>query len=83
MGMVNIGMEGWQEARQAVRKVLSEKGCNNYTACCVCMCVVQDVLEDVGANQSLRNEIVERFLRSMGYTWPEEPPGGPHDRAER
>lgn len=72
MGMVNIGMEGWQEARQEVRKMLSDKGCNNYTACCVCMCVVQDILDDVGAYQALRNEIVERFMRSMGYKVPGE-----------
>lgn len=68
MGLINIGPEAWAEVQEEVQKLLSQKGLNNYTACSVLLSLSARILADMKADQTLRNEIVRSFLKSMGYT---------------
>lgn len=64
---MNMGPEAWAEVQDEVQKLLSQKGLNNYTACSVLLSLAARILADLEADQTLKNEIVGRFLKSMGY----------------
>jgi len=68
MGLMNIGPEAFDEAQEKLQKVLLERGYNNYTACALLLSLAGRILAHKDVDPSMKDEVVDRFLRSVGYT---------------